>query len=420
MPSYYYRARDISGRAHEGIEVAASEEEVLRILETSQLTPVFIESRAPGGTRGSTLEWAKPFIEAIGRLRGGIKPASVALFARQLATMIGAGLPLVRSLRSINRDHYDKKLSAVLELVTDDVQKGEALSAALAKHPHAFGEVFVSLVATGEVSGTLDQIMEHTSTYLERAEALRLKVEAALRYPMFVLTFAALVMVAMIVKIVPMFSTIYARFRVPLPLPTRILLGASQIVTSNLLLTTALAILIGAAVWYWAQTPRGRVALDQAKFNLPIFGPLIRMYAITKFARTLGILTTSGTQILFALKVMRPVPGNRVLERGIDFVRSRVEEGSSLSRAMTDAGVFPEMLVQMTATGEETGKLDTMLMRTADFYEQRVTAAVEGLSSLVEPIAIVILGGMVGLMLIALYLPIFSLGQAMRQGLLGH
>ena len=177
MPSYYYRARDISGRAHEGIEVAASEEEVLRILETSQLTPVFIESRAPGGTRGSTLEWAKPFIEAIGRLRGGIKPASVALFARQLATMIGAGLPLVRSLRSINRDHYDKKLSAVLELVTDDVQKGEALSAALAKHPHAFGEVFVSLVATGEVSGTLDQIMEHTSTYLERAEALRLKVE---------------------------------------------------------------------------------------------------------------------------------------------------------------------------------------------------------------------------------------------------
>jgi len=420
MPSYYYRARDLSGRAHEGIEVAASEEEVLRILENSQLVPVLIESRAPIGSRVLASEWTKPFFDGFGRMKGGVKAASVALFARQLSTMIGAGLPLVRSLRSINRDHYDKKLSAVLEMVTDDVQKGESLSAALGKHPHVFDEVFVSLVNTGEVSGTLDQIMEHTASYLERAEALRLKVEAALRYPIFVLTFAALVMVAMIVKIVPMFATIYSRFRVPLPLPTRILLGTSQLVTSNFLLTGALALIGGTAVWYWLQTPRGRDALDQAKFNLPIFGSLIKMYAITKFARTLGILTTSGTQILYALKVMKPVPGNRVLERGIDFVRTRVEEGSSLNRAMADAGVFPEMLVQMTATGEETGKLDTLLMRTAEFYEQRVTAAVDGLSSLVEPIAIVVLGGLVGMMLIALYLPIFSLGQAMRQGLLGH
>ena len=420
MPSYYYRARDTSGRAHEGIEVAASEEEVLRILETSQLVPVFIESRAPAGSHIGRTEWAKPFAEGIRQWKGAIKPASVALFARQLSTMIGAGLPLVRSLRSINRDHYDKKLSAVLERVTDDVQKGESLSSALARHPHVFDEVFVSLVNTGEVSGTLDQIMEHTASYLEKAEALRLKVEAALRYPIFVLTFAVLVMIAMVVKIVPMFATIYSRFRVPLPLPTRILLGTSHLVTSNLLVSTALVLIVGTLIWYWAQTAGGREALDRAKFNLPIFGPLIRMYAITKFSRTLGILTTSGTQILYALKVMRPVPGNKVLERGIDFVRSRVEEGSSLHKALADAGVFPEMLVQMTATGEETGKLDTLLMRTADFYEQRVTAAVDGLSSLVEPIAIVVLGALVGMMLIALYLPIFSLGQAMRQGLLGH
>jgi type IV pilus assembly protein PilC len=262
--------------------------------------------------------------------------------------------------------------------------------------------------------------MDHTATYLEKAEALRLKVEAALRYPIFVLTFALLVMVAMIVKIVPMFTTIYARFRVPLPLPTRILLGVSQLVTGNLLLSSALVLIVCTLAWYWAQTEEGKLRLDQAKFGFPIFGPLIRMYAITKFSRTLGILTNSGTQILYALKVMRPVPGNKVLERGIDYVRSRVEEGSSLSKAMTDAGVFPEMLVQMTATGEETGQLDTLLMRTADFYEQRVSAAVDGLSSLVEPIAIVILGGLVGMMLIALYLPIFSLGQAMRQGMLGH
>ena len=421
MPSYYYRARDLSGRAHEGIEVAASEEEVLRILEGSQLVPVFIESRAPVGERSAApTRLFRPFVDEFRRLGEGIKPVSVALFARQLSTMIGAGLPLVRSLRSISRDHHDRKLGAILEKVADEVQKGESLSSALGKHPVAFDEIFVSLVNTGEVSGTLDKIMDQTAGYLERAEGLRLKVEAALRYPTFVLTFALLVMAAMILKIVPMFATIYSRFKVPLPLPTRILLGTSKLVTDNLLFWSLLAVIVGTVVWYWAQTEKGRLAVDRAKFGFPIFGPLIRMYAITKFSRTLSILTGSGTQILYALKVMRPVPGNMVLEQGIDFVRSRVEEGSSLSRAMADAGVFPEMLIQMTGTGEETGQLDNLLGRTADFYEQRVSAAVDGLSSLVEPIAIVILGLLVGLMLIALYLPIFSLGQAMRSGLLGH
>jgi type IV pilus assembly protein PilC len=262
--------------------------------------------------------------------------------------------------------------------------------------------------------------MEQTATYMERSEALRLKVEAALRYPIFVMTFAFLVLVGMIVWIIPMFASIYQRFRVQLPLPTRVLLAVSTTVSSNLLAFGLLSVLAGVSFWYWTQTDGGRLFLDRLKFNLPIFGSLIRMYSISKFGRTLGILTASGTQILFALRVMRPVPGNKVLERGIDYVRAQVESGASLGRAMTDAEVFPEMLVQMTATGEETGQLDTMLWRTADFYEQRVTAAVDGLSSLIEPIAIVVLGAIVGLMLVALYLPIFSLGQAMRQGIVGQ
>lgn len=420
MPSYFYRARDMDGRAHEGIEVATSEEEVLRMLENAKLVPVLIETRSTEGAATARADLLGAF-RALGRGLGRhVKPGSVALFARQLATMIGAGLPLVRALRSISRDHYDKRLAAILERVAEDVQKGDTLATALSRHPQAFDEVFVSLVNTGEVSGTLDQILEQTATYLEKSEALRLKVEAALRYPTFVLTFAMLVMAAMLLKIIPMFSQIYERFRVPLPLPTQVLLATSRLVTDNLPVATLLA--LGAVVGGWnaARTDAGRLWLDQAKFGLPVFGPLIRMYAVTKFARTLGMLTASGTQILYALKVIRPVPGNRVLEQGIERVRSRVEQGSSLSRAMTETGVFPEMLIQMTATGEETGQLDGMLMRTADFYEQRVTAAVEGMSSLIEPIAIVILGAIVGMMLVALYLPIFSLGQAMRQGMLGH
>ena len=420
MPTFYYRARDGSGRAHEGVEVASSEDEVLRILEGSKLTPVFIESRAPGSERSAGDELTRQLRVLLDRFRMRVNSGAVALFARQLATMIGAGLPLVRSLRSISRDHYDKRLARVLDQVADDVQKGDPLSVALGRHPSAFDEVFVSLVSTGEMSGTLDRIMEQTATYMERSELLRMKVEAALRYPTFVLSFALIVMMVMVLKIIPMFATIYARFRVPLPLPTQILLTTSRLVTDNLLIASGLTVAGGLLAWYWAQTAIGRFWIDRAKFNLPLFGPLIRMYAVTKFARTLSILTSSGTQILHALKVMRPVPGNRVLEQGIDLVRSRVEQGTSLSRAMSETGVFPEMLVQMTATGEETGQLDNMLGRTADFYEQRVTAAVDGLSTLIEPIAIVVLGGLVGTMLLALYLPIFNLGQAMRSGLLGH
>src|SRR5215467_12558367 len=236
MPSYFYRARDLNGRAHEGIEIAASEDEVLRMLENSQLIPVFIENRAPSAAAAVRSRIELRWRELMERWRTSVKPVSVALFARQLATMIGAGLPLVRSLRSIARDHEDKRLSGILGRVADDVQKGESLSTALAKHPGAFDEVFVSLVNTGEISGTLDRIMEQTATYLERAEALRLKVQAALRYPIFVLSFASLILVAMVVKIIPMFATIYERFNVKLPLPTRILLGVSHAVADNLLL----------------------------------------------------------------------------------------------------------------------------------------------------------------------------------------
>ena len=420
MPSFYYRARDLDGRPHEGVEVATSEEDVLRMLENARLVPVSIESRAAESAAAPGLDLAALWHDLQRRWNGNVRPASVALFARQLSTMVGAGLPLVRSLRSIGRDHEDRRLSAILNQVADDVQKGDTLSTALARHPEAFDEVFVSLVNTGEVSGTLDLILEQTATYLERSEELRLKVEAALRYPTFVLIFSMLVMLGMLLWVIPRFSDIYARFKVPLPWPTLALLTVSRLITQNLPLVLLFAAAAGVAGWNAARSEAGRLWVDRAKFGLPIFGPLIRMYAVTKFARTLGMLTSSGTQILYALKVLRPVPGNKVLEAGIEQVRSRVEQGSSLSRAMTEAGVFPEMLVQMTATGEETGQLDNMLKRTADFYELRVSASVQGLSSLVEPIAIVILGAIVGIMLIALYLPIFSLGQAMRQGVLGH
>lgn len=424
MPSYYYRARDTFGRAHEGIEVASSEDEVLRALSQMQLTPVLIEPRAMNGNGGAAavarpaVAESAPTLSLAHLFRRRVEPGSVALFARQLATMMSAGLPLVRALRSIARDHHDHRLSTILDQVGDDVQKGESLATALGRHPEAFGEVFVSLVQTGEVSGSLDEVLDQTAGYFERAEMLRLKVEAALRYPTFILTFAGGVLLAMFFKIIPMFSDIYSRFRVQLPAPTRLLLATSHALTSHALAVLLVVLLAGFALWAWLRTDDGRIRFDAMKFRIPLFGALVRLYAMTRYARTLGILVGSGTNILYALRVLRPVPGNLMVARGIDQVRTQVEGGASLSRAMADTGVFPDMLIQMTATGEETGRLDEMLSRTADFYEQRVTAKVEGLSSLVEPVAIVLLGLVIALMLVALYLPIFNLGHAMRSGVL--
>jgi type IV pilus assembly protein PilC len=426
MPSYYYRARDTFGRAHEGIEVAASEDEVLRALSNMRLTPVHIEARATNGAATTAIGVrrnlptdAAPAPAWRDLLKRPVQPGSVALFARQLATMTSAGLPLVKALRSIARDHQDRRVSGILEQVSDDVQKGDSLAAALSRHPRAFGEVFVSLVQTGEVSGSLDEVLDHLATYLEKAELLRLKVEAALRYPTFILSFAAAVLLAMFFKIVPMFSDIYSRFRVTLPAPTRLLLAISAALTHNALLVVLIVGLGVLTLWLWLRSEDGRVRFDAMKFQVPLFGSLVRMYSMTRYARTLGILVGSGTNILYALRVLRPVPGNRMVARAVDEVRTQVEGGASLSRAMAATEVFPDMLVQMTATGEETGRLDEMLMRTADFYEQRVTAKVEGLSSLVEPVAIVLLGLVIALMLVALYLPIFNLGHAMRSGMLG-
>ena len=422
MPSYYYRARDTFGRAHEGVEVASSEDEVLRALSQMQLTPVLIEPRALNGSPMAAVRAAAAEVRAATPLerllRRSIEPGSVALFARQLATMMSAGLPLVRALRSIARDHHDRRLSGILEHVGDDVQKGESLATALSRHPEAFGEVFVSLVQTGEVSGSLDEVLEQTAGYFERAELLRLKVEAALRYPTFILSFAGAVLAAMFFKIIPMFSDIYSRFRVQLPAPTRLLLGISHALITNWIVVALVVVLVGMVFGMWLRTEQGRIRFDAMKFQIPLFGPLVRLYAMTRYARTLGILVGSGTNILYALRVLRPVPGNHMVARGIDNVRGQVEGGTSLSRAMAETGVFPDMLIQMTATGEETGRLSEMLSRTADFYEQRVTAKVEGLTSLVEPVAIVLLGLVIALMLVALYLPIFNLGHAMRSGML--
>ena len=425
MPTYHYRARDTHGRAHEGVEVAASEDEVLRALSQMQLTPVSIEARATNGNGGAAARQAAmaPVERAAWSLpdrllRRSVQPGSVALFARQLATMMSAGLPLVRALRSIARDHGDRRLARILGMVSDDVQKGDSLATALGRHPEAFSDVLVSLVHTGEVSGSLDEVMLQTAGYLERAELLRLKVEAALRYPTFILSFAAVVLSAMFFKIVPMFSDIYARFGVDLPVPTRLLLATSHALTANAVVVVGLLALLGLAFAAWVRSDEGRTRFDGMKFQIPLFGGLVRLYAMTRYARTLGILVGSGTNILQALRVLRPVPGNRLIGRAIEQVSQQVEGGASLSRSMNETGVFPDMLVQMTATGEETGRLDEMLSRTADFYEQRVTAKVEGLSSLVEPVAIVLLGLVIALMLVALYLPIFNLGHAMRSGIL--
>src|SRR5437867_5461611 len=298
MPQYQYRARDMEGHAHQGLQTAASEEEVLRALDASRLIPVSIRVEAPPRPRRAAPSAATPTVaqeDVFKRLSAALeemtsrpKRGSVAMFARQLSTLINTGIPLVRALRSISRDHYDKNLARFINAVAADVQKGESLSAALGKHPQVFDQVFVSLVKTGEVSGTLDKIMDQTAGYLERAETLKMKVESALRYPIFVFSFALLVLLVMLLKIVPLFAKIYSQFGVALPLPTRILLRISHIVTSNIVIVAGVGFVGAIVCGRILRSEAGRLWLDRVKLELPLFGPLIQMYAIGRVARTMG------------------------------------------------------------------------------------------------------------------------------------
>ncbi len=339
----------------------------------------------------------------------------VVVFTRQFTTMIDAGLPIVRCLDILHRQTPAAPLRRAIRRVKDDVESGSAFHEALAKHPKLFDELYVSMVAAGELGGILDTILNRLAVHMEKAAKLRTKIHGAMIYPASIVVVAGAVTSILLLYVIPVFAELFASFGRALPAPTRIVIRLSELFVGSSFFLLAVAAGIVLAIAYAHRTERGRLAIDGLLLRLPVFGDLLRKSAIARFTRTLGTLLSSGVPILEALTITSRTAGNRVVEKAALRTRTSISEGKTVSEPLSESDVFPPMVCQMVAVGETTGALDSMLAKIADFYEEEVDTAIDNLTSLMEPIVIVFLGVVVGGLVISLYLPIFQLGAVVGQ-----
>ena len=343
---------------------------------------------------------------------GRVKAEDIAIFARQLATMLGAGIPLVQAFEIIGSGHDKPAMQKLVLEIKSDVEGGTSLHEALAKHPLYFDDLFVNLVEAGEQAGALEGLLEKVATYKEKSEAVKKKVKKALFYPAAVLVVAVIVTVILLVFVIPQFEDLFKGFGADLPAFTQMVINLSKFVQSQGIF---IAIILGAAGWvffYFKKRSRKmRHFLDRAILKMPIIGPILNKAAIARYARTLSTMFAAGVPLVEALESVAGACGNIVYEDGVMKMRDEVATGQRLQRAMENTGLFPNMVVQMIAVGEESGSLDTMAAKVATFYEEDVDAAVDSMSSLLEPLIMLILGVLVGGLVIAMYLPIFKLGS---------
>ena len=343
------------------------------------------------------------------RIGSKVKDKEMAVFTRQFSTMIDAGLPLVHCLNILAQQSESKNLRAVTSNVARSVQDGATLAESLRKHPRTFDDLFTNMVEVGEAGGILDVIFQRLAVYIEKSAALKRRVKGALVYPASIMSVALLVIVFMLTFVIPSFAAIFKDMGADLPLPTRIVIWLSDFVRTYILLI--IAALVGAifAMRSYYRTENGKSTIDALLLRVPIFGPLIRKVAVARFTRTLGTLVQSGVPILEGLRITATTAGNKVVEKAVLMCRASVTEGKTVAEPLKLSGVFPPMVTQMISVGEQTGALDAMLSKIADFYDDEVDTAVNTLTSLLEPIMIVFLGGVVGGLVVAMYLPIFKL-----------
>jgi len=394
LPVFEYVGKTLSGSEVSGEIAARSQEEVRRILRRKRV--LVTEARA------------KPR-EIHLHIRRGVKSTEISRMARQFATMIEAGLPLVQSLEILSDQATSPALKDALSNVRERVQSGSTLAEALGKHPKIFDELFVNMVEAGEVGGALDTILLRLATYREKVDALRRKIKGAMYYPAVISVVAAGATLFLITFIVPVFAKLFEGFGAELPLPTKLVMAISGIIRSNILLGIVILVGLGIGYRYLAKTPSGRLAIDRFKLKIPIMGNLLRKSIIARFSRTLGTLLNSGVPILDALEITAKTAGNKVIYNAIRRAVTAIAQGDTIAQPLQDTGVFPPMVVQMISVGEKTGGLDEMLEKVADFYEDEVDAAVDALTSIIEPVVIVVMGAVIGFVLISMYLPMFDL-----------
>ncbi len=398
MPNYSYTARDQKGAITTDTMVAANRADVIQQLRKRRLHIVKIEEASKSRQ--------KPV--------GAIAMRDVVIFTRQFSTMINAGLPLVQALEILSKQTANKALAAVTRQVVFDVESGHTVADALAKHPKAFSDLYVNMVAAGEAGGILDTILMRLATFMEKNDALMRKVKSAMVYPSVIFAVAAMAISVLLIFVIPVFQNMFASVNLVLPLPTRIVILLSEILKQGWWMFG-----VGGYVGFlgfkrYVATPNGRLQVDKLLLHLPVLGDLLRKSAVSRFTRTLGTLLSSGVSILDGLEITAKTAGNRVIQDAIMASRSSIAGGDTIAAPLAESRVFPPMVISMIAVGEQTGGLDEMLTKIADFYDDEVDAAVGGLLALLEPLIVVCLGVVVGGLVVAMYLPIFDMINAVQ------
>ena len=394
MPTFEWKGRR-GDKIEGGVIVAENKEAVRSRLRRQQIIVTQVKEQGK--------EIAVPI------LRGGVSQKELAIFTRQFSVMIDAGLPLVQCIEILGTQSENKVFQKVLLQVRQDVESGSTLADAFRKHPKVFDDLYSNMIAAGEAGGILDTILQRLANYIEKAVKLRRAVRSAMIYPIAVISIAALVVTIILWKVIPTFAALFAGLGAELPLPTRMVIAASEFIGRYFLL---LVFLIAAAIYAvkrYHGTYKGRRVIDGLLLKMPLLGPVLRKIAVARFCRTLGTLVSSGVPILEALEITAKTAGNAVVEDAIMATRKSIEEGKTISEPLKDTEVFPPMVVHMIAVGEQTGALDAMLSKIADFYEEEVDAAVENMLTLLEPIMILFLGIVIGGIVVSMYLPMFSL-----------
>jgi type IV pilus assembly protein PilC len=401
MPNFTYQARDPSGRPAGGDIEAADVQAAAASLMDRGLMVISLRPSV-GRKKGQK------------RHRGRVKSQDLVVFTRQLATMMDAGLPLVQSMTALEEQTASPVFKPVLRSITENVEQGRAFSEALAEHPKVFTRLYVSMVEAGETGGLLAEILDRLASYLEATARLKKKVKSAMTYPVIVCFIAISIALFLIIKVIPIFGGIYKDFGAALPMPTQILINISDVIRHYFILTIGAA---GGMIFGFVKFIHSKVGgalWDRAKLRMPVFGNLIHKIAISRFSRTFAALLRSGVPILETLRIVGQSAGNTVVETAVEETAASIERGDNLAVALGQHSIFPPMLVRMVSAGEQTGKVDVMLEKISDFYDEEIEATLSSLTSLIEPLLIVFLGVVVGSIVICMFLPIFKLNQIVQ------
>ncbi len=395
MPVYAYRGKSRAGADVRGEREADTKQALLAALRREQISPLMVKEK------GRELSLPK--------LGGKVKTKELALFTRQFSVMIDAGLPLVQCLEALGQQQENKVFQGVLQTVRAEVEGGSTLAHAMSQHPRVFDALFTNMIAAGEAGGILDTILQRLASYIEKAVKLKRAVQSAMVYPVAVITIAGGVILLILWKVVPIFVNLFASLDAALPLPTRMVIGASNFVGRYIWFMIPAIVAIGYAFKRYYATKSGRFIVDRAMLKIPVLGGVLRKISVARFSRTLSTLITSGVPILEGLVITAKTAGNAVIEEAIMKTRDSIEQGKTIVEPLRESGVFPAMVTQMVSVGEQTGALDSMLTKIAEFFEDEVDAAVADLLTAIEPIMILVLGVIVGGIVISMYLPLFSL-----------